>query len=133
MSLQSGGWAVPAMSASVMSARRIDANNGTVNGLISNQILNRAFINDAGAYLPAQTGDCIYHEYTLYCKMLKSTYSTSAAATAALQSTIDSFTYKQIGDIDFTYYNRGDRIIPSSTQVFNMPEEAELSQLRSCY
>lgn len=117
-------------SASIFSARKIDDSHGSVNGLVTNSVLSKAFINDAGAYLPAVTGDCLYHEYAFYCKMLKSTYTTSAAATAALQSLIDAYTYKQADEIDFTMYHKNNNIIPSSTLVFNMPDEYVYSQLR---
>lgn len=90
-------------------------------GILQNTAINYAFYDNNGNYKAITTNDdTIYDEYTLYCKMPAATYSTTADATAAVQSVIDARSYAAANIIGSrnAYYD-GHGTIANNAQVFN--------------
>lgn len=82
--------------------------------------LRYAFYDAQGNYQSLDvTNNKIYDEYTYYCVMPTATYATTAAATAAIQSVIDSYNYVEAHSLDYETYGRNNGTIASSTLVFN--------------
>lgn len=100
------------------------SNNEYSVGVISNTGINalRYAFYDSDRDYKAITADnnVIYDEYTYYCTMPVSAYSTSAAATAAIQNIIDDYEYVDAANIDVLYYDRG--TIQSDAKVFNFED-----------
>lgn len=81
-------------------------------------VLQNAFYDTQGNHKAIKADDnTIYDEYTYYCYLSGSTYSTSAAATAAIQNLINARQYAEVDNVDNEYFFRG--TLPSSAQVFS--------------
>ena len=111
----------------VLSANVTDSNYsiGTITTTSINA-LKYAFYDVNRNYLAlnADSND-IYDEYTYYCVMPTSAYSTSAAATAAIQNIIDGCSYDNLYNVNDSYSTRG--TIQQNELVFNFDDRILLN------